>query len=66
MRHRITDILLVASPYDSFILEEAGQLGERLLGEFRNLDLHYAPGPHRGLHRRRGAGARRASSAAST
>jgi CheY-like chemotaxis protein len=44
MRFRIMDILLVASPYDSFILEEAGQLSERVVGEFRNLDLHYAPG----------------------
>jgi CheY-like chemotaxis protein len=44
MRHRITEILLVASAYDAFVLEEAGELGERLLGEFRNLDLHYAPG----------------------
>src|SRR5262249_28999689 len=44
MRHRITDILLVASPYDWFLLEEAGQLSERVLGEFRNLDLHYGPG----------------------
>ena len=38
------DILLVSSPYDSFVLEEAGQLSERVLGEFRNLDLHYGPG----------------------
>lgn len=38
------DILLVASPYDSFVLEEAGQIGERVVGEFRNLDLHYGPG----------------------
>lgn len=44
MRHRIMDILLVATPYDSFILEEAGQIGERVMGEFRNLDLHYGPG----------------------
>lgn len=44
MRHRVWDILLVSRPYDSFILEEAGQLAERMLGEFRNLDLHYAPG----------------------
>jgi CheY-like chemotaxis protein len=44
MLYRIMDILLVASPYDSFILEEAGQLAERVLGEFRNLDLHYGPG----------------------
>ncbi len=44
MRHRIMDILLVSTPYDRFILEEAGELQEQLLGEFRNLDLHYAPG----------------------
>ncbi len=44
MRHRIMDILLVSTPYDTFILEEVGELQERLLGEFRNLDLHYAPG----------------------
>ncbi len=44
MRYRIMDILLVASPYDAFLLEEAGQLSERVLGEFRNLDLHYGPG----------------------
>ena len=44
MQFRIWDVLLVARPYDSFILEEAGQLAERMLGEFRNLDVHYAPG----------------------
>ncbi len=43
-RYRVTDVLLAAPPYDSFILEEAGELPERMLGEFRNLDLHYAPG----------------------
>jgi hypothetical protein len=44
MRHRVMEILLVSTPYDTFILEEAGELSERMLGEFRNLDLHYAPG----------------------
>jgi CheY-like chemotaxis protein len=44
MRFRIMDILLVCSPYDLFILEEAGHLNERMLGEYRNLDLHYSPG----------------------
>lgn len=44
MRHRIMDVLLVASPYDAFLLGEAGELSERVLGEFRNLDLHYGPG----------------------
>lgn len=44
MRHRIMEVLLVSSPYDWFLLEEAGQVSERMRGEFRNLDLHYGPG----------------------
>src|SRR5215210_4000628 len=44
MRYRILHILLVATPYDRFLLEESGELSERMLGEFRNLDVHYAPG----------------------
>jgi CheY-like chemotaxis protein len=43
MRYRIMEVLLVSTPYDAFLLEEAGEL-EQTLGEFRNLDLHYAPG----------------------
>jgi CheY-like chemotaxis protein len=44
MRYRIMHVLLVATPYERFVLEEAGELSERVLGEFRNLDVHYAPG----------------------
>ena len=44
MHHRVRDIILVAPPYDAYVLEEGGELSERMLGEFRNLDLHYAPG----------------------
>ncbi|MFT7463194.1 MAG: CheY-like chemotaxis protein [Pseudohongiellaceae bacterium] len=44
MRFRVMDILLVSTPYDTHILDEAGELSERILGEFRNLDLHYTPG----------------------
>ena len=43
MRYRVLNIILVAPPYDAYVLEEAGELSERMLGEFRNLDLHYAP-----------------------
>jgi len=43
MRFRITDILFAATPYDSFLLEEAGELSEQLAGEFRTLDLQHAP-----------------------
>jgi CheY-like chemotaxis protein len=44
MRYRIMDVILVSTPYDTFVLEEAGELSERFFGEFRNLDLHYPPG----------------------
>src|SRR5690349_19578760 len=44
MRYRVMDVILVSTPYDKFVLEEAGELAERFSGEFRNLDLHYLPG----------------------
>jgi CheY-like chemotaxis protein len=44
MRHRVQDIVLVASLYDSFILSEDGKLHELFLDEFLELDLHYTPG----------------------
>lgn len=45
MKHRVLEILLVASRYDSFVLEEDGQLTELVIEEYRNLDLNlrYAP-----------------------
>jgi DNA-binding NarL/FixJ family response regulator len=45
MKKRVLEILLVASHYDSFVLEEDGQLTELVIEEYRNLDLNlrYAP-----------------------
>jgi len=43
MLHRINEILLVSSPYDSFILEEDGNLSEQILNEFQGMNLSYAP-----------------------
>ncbi|MDH3570201.1 MAG: response regulator, partial [Gemmatimonadota bacterium] len=43
MSHRVRDILLVTSLYDSFILAEDGQLGETILGEFLDLNLRHSP-----------------------
>ena len=34
MSHRVHEILLVASPYDAFILEEDGNLTEQILTEY--------------------------------
>jgi CheY-like chemotaxis protein len=42
-RFRVSDILLVSSLYDSFILTEEGHVGERMASEF--LDLNLRPPP---------------------
>ena len=41
--HRVHEILLVASPYDAFTLEEDGQLTEQILHEYMGMNLSYAP-----------------------
>ncbi|MBC8213878.1 MAG: hypothetical protein ISR90_02570 [Candidatus Marinimicrobia bacterium] len=43
MMHRIHEILLVASQYDAFILEEDGRLTEQILYEYVGMNLSYAP-----------------------
>jgi CheY-like chemotaxis protein len=44
MARRVEDIILVSSTYDTFILQEDGRLGELLLGEFLELNLHHTTG----------------------
>ena len=43
MSHRVHEILLVASPYDAFILEEDGHLTEQILTEYIGMNFNYAP-----------------------
>ena len=43
MLHRVHEILLVASPYDAFILEEDGRLTAQILHEYLGMNLSYAP-----------------------
>lgn len=43
MPHRVQEILLVASMYDAFTLEEGGRLTEMLLNEYRELNLSFPP-----------------------
>lgn len=43
MRYRIHEILLVASPYDAYILEEDGRLTEQILHEYLGMNFNYAP-----------------------
>jgi len=43
MPNLVKDILMVASPYDCFILEEDGRFSDRLLGQYMQLDLSAPP-----------------------
>ena len=43
MPFRVQEILLVASMYDAYTLEEGGRLTELLLNEYRELHLSFAP-----------------------
>ncbi len=43
MAKKVTDILLVSSPYDAFIMEEEGRLAERIIHEYRGLNLSRPP-----------------------
>lgn len=43
MSHRVHEILLVASPYDAFILEEDGRLTEQIMTEYLGMNFNYAP-----------------------
>lgn len=44
MSRRVEDIILVSSLYDTFILQEDGQLSELILSEFLDLNLHHTTG----------------------
>ena len=43
MPNRVHEILLVSSPYDAFIMEEDGRLAERIIHEYRGLNLTRPP-----------------------
>lgn len=43
MPKRVNEILLVSSPYDAFIMDEDGRLAERIIHEYRGLNLTRPP-----------------------
>lgn len=43
MMHRIYNVLLYASKYDAFALEEDGRIDEQIFKEYTELNLRYAP-----------------------
>ena len=43
MTKRIFNVLLVANPYDAFMLEDDGRIDEKIFNEYMNLNLRYPP-----------------------
>ena len=43
MAKKVTEILLISSPYEAFIMEEEGRLAERIIHEYRGLNLSRPP-----------------------
>lgn len=43
MAQKVSDILLLSSPYQAFILEEEGRLAERIIHEYHGLNLRHPP-----------------------
>lgn len=43
MTHRIYNVLLYASKYDAFVLEEDGRIDEQIFNEYTSLHLRYPP-----------------------
>lgn len=43
MTRRIFNILIVANPYDAFMLEDDGRIDEKLFDEYMELGLRYPP-----------------------
>lgn len=43
MRHRIREIILVSSFYDSFLLAQDGRIDELMISEFMDLNIYHVP-----------------------
>ena len=43
MTRRIFNVLLIANPYDAFMLEDDGRVDEKIFNEYMNLSLRYPP-----------------------
>jgi len=47
IKFRVTEILLISTVYDGFVLEEDGQLTEQIYNQFSDLSIPYIPRIHR-------------------
>ena len=50
MASKVRDILLVSTPYDAWIMEKDARLSERIVNEYRGLNLSNPPPADLGFH----------------
>ena len=43
MTRRIFNVLIVANPYDAFMLEDDGRIDEKIFDEYMELGMRYSP-----------------------
>lgn len=43
MNKRVFNVLLIATPYDAFMLEDDGRVDEQIFNEYTSLNLRYPP-----------------------
>ncbi len=43
IKFRVTEVLLISTPYDGFVLEEDGQLSDQVYNQFSDLSLPFIP-----------------------
>ena len=43
MQRRVFNVLIVANPYDAFMLEDDGRVDEKIFDEYSRLGLRYPP-----------------------
>lgn len=53
MKRRIFNVLLIANPYDAFMLEDDGRVEEKIFDEYVKLGLRYPPRFFKSLRRRK-------------
>jgi hypothetical protein len=46
MAKKVRDVLLISTPYDAWIMQEDGRLSERIVNEYRGLNLSHPPRLH--------------------
>ena len=52
MTRRIFNVLLIANPYDAFMLEDDGRIDEKIFNEYTSLSLRYPPRFSQGFYGR--------------